>query len=112
MASGRMHSGMLRQIVSVQTRSTVRTATGGYTESWATAATRKAAVDSEIGRKFFAAMQAETERSVTVVMRYYDGLTTKDHRLLYGARAFNIVHIRNLEERKQWMVMLCKEDGA
>lgn len=103
---------MLRHSVTIQSVTRSRTSTGGFTESWSTEATRLAAVNSDAGRKFYEQQQVQTEARHTVVLRYYDGLTTKDHRILFGTRALNIEHIGVPDEIKQWMVLLCKEEGA
>ena len=103
---------MLRHSVAIQARTETRTASGAFTVSWTTVTTRKVAINSEAGRKFYAAMQSESERSLTVVMRYYEGLTTKGHRLLFGSRAFNIERIATVDEIEHWMVLLCREDAG
>lgn len=85
---------------------------GGYTEAWLplTPPTMFAAIDVATAgdQERLGSATVLSQASHVVRMRYHAGITTKT-RLTYQGRAFSVTAIRDPEERKRRLVLLCAE---
>jgi len=105
-----MRIGKLRHRVAIQAKAepVPVDATGQSQPSWSTLTTVWASIEPAGGKEFYAGQQVNAEVSHKVTIRYYADLTTA-HRLLFGSRIFDINYIRNVDERKVYQELLCKE---
>lgn len=100
--------GQLRHRVSIQTEGGDPDDYGEVIPSWTTSATRWAAVEPLTGREFWASQQLKSEVSHKVTMR--GGISiTPDMRLLFDSRPFDVISVRDIDERGQWIEVLAKE---
>ena len=76
--------------------------------AWGNVATVWAAIDPISGREFYAAEQSQSEVTHKIRCRFRPGYTT-DMRILYGERKFKIISILNWEERRESLLIMCKE---
>ena len=103
-----MRIGQLRHKVAIQAATETRSASGDVIKTWATASTVWAAIWPLSGKEFYAARQIHADATTKIRMRPYSGLTTK-HRLLFGSRTFDILHIANMDERGAQLDLICTE---
>ena len=104
-----MRPGTLRHRVSIQYPVQTSDGMGGYTEEWATAAQRQAAIWPVSSRERLDALKLESEVTHRIRVRYLSGVTSK-HRILFGSRAFNIIGAPiNHEERNIHLDILATE---
>jgi SPP1 family predicted phage head-tail adaptor len=101
----------MRNRLNIQTVTNTRSDNGGFTQTWATAATRWGRIEPMQGKEGERAAQTHTFATHKVTMRWYDGLTNT-MRLLFGTRAFGIIESLNIEERNRVHVLLVKEEAA
>lgn len=87
-----MRAGKMRHRVNIQASTESRDAHGGVTQTWATAVTRWASIDTEKVNEREAGGKTDAIASHVLVLRDYPSLT-EQHRILYGTRVFNIVEI-------------------
>ncbi|MCB9949580.1 MAG: phage head closure protein [Planctomycetaceae bacterium] len=106
-----MRAGKLRHLVTIQRRTLSRDAVGQQTESWADLGTTWASVMPTGGTEREYAKQLVSETTHKVVMRYFDGLTSKD-RIIHNSRTLNIINIINVDERNIEQQIMCKEMGV
>jgi len=103
-----IEAGQFRHRVSVQQLAGGQDETGQEEAGWAEIAQRWASIEPLSGREFFQGKQLEAEVTVRIRMRYLRGLTPK-MRVVYGARAFDVQHVINVEERNRELELLCIE---
>lgn len=60
------------------------------------------------GREFWDAAQVQSQVTHTIRIRYIAGLTPR-HRCLWDQRMFNIESVRDIDERKVFMTLMCRE---
>lgn len=105
----RQPAGELRHRVSIQTRTNARTTQGGFTPTWATAATVWANVEPLSDSEFTKDDKQNENVTHKVRIRFYSGLDTTMRFLYRSTRQLNIISIRNIDERRKIMECLCKE---
>ena len=105
-----MDAGTFRHRVEVQEHTETRGASGEIVQGWDTVATRWCSIDPMSGRELTYAQQVHAESRVRIRMRYYAGLTPK-HRLKWGNRFFDILDVRNYDERNEFTEIMCAEAG-
>jgi len=81
---------------------------GGHVVSWATFATVWAAVEPISGREYFEAHQMQREVTHRVKIRSLPGLD-ENMRIIFNDRVFEIESIIDLDERRYFMELLCRE---
>lgn len=107
-----MRAGRLRHVVSIETPTFTRSATGASkAASWAAltnGANVFADIDETTGKEQIQAGQVNPQRPVTVTLRYLAGVTA-ECRVVYGARRFQIVSFVNVDSRNRTLVLICLE---
>ena len=103
-----MRAGKLRHVVDIETATQVRTAEGGYTETWTRTAETRASIDPLIGREFFENQTVSGESTHKIRLRGYNSVTKTD-RIVFGSRVFNIVSVIDVNERGIEKVIMAKE---
>lgn len=102
-----MEPGSLREVVELQQPTETRNALGEVTQSWATYATRYAAVQTLRSKEMLNAQQNGLHITHKVRLRHVDGLKAS-HRLRWRSRLLEIVSVL---EHEQYTVheLLCTE---
>lgn len=86
-----MRAGLLKHRIEIQVATKTADAAGTLVETWATvAANWWADIRPVRAREFVQQGQVQSDITHTVQMRYFSGFTSR-HRILWGARIFNVV---------------------
>ena len=85
------------------------TAYGQVPSQWTDVAERWAQVETLSGREFLWAQQTQSAVTHRVRMRWYDGLSTKKHRLFWAGRWLNIASVKDVDGTRTWMELMCSE---
>jgi SPP1 family predicted phage head-tail adaptor len=104
-----MQPGLLRERVDIQRAAETRNALGEVTQTWATYASRYAAVMTLRSREALNAQQAGLSVTHKVKLRHVEGLKSSD-RLVWRGRTLEIVSVLEFE---QFTVheLLCEEQA-
>lgn len=107
-----MQSGKLRQRVTVQLVTQTQDSYGEPVESWAEIDTVWAEVKPATGQERFVASADQQLATLTHVvnMRYLDGLSPVNHRLLWGTRVLDIETVQDPTGRTATTKLLCREE--
>jgi SPP1 family predicted phage head-tail adaptor len=103
-----MQVGKLRHSIKLQHRTESQAPDGSVTYTWTTYATVWAAIKPISGKEAFIAEQAKVDADYEITIRYNSAVISTD-RVLFGARIFDINYPKNIEERNEWLILLCKE---
>lgn len=93
-----INPGELKNLITIQVLTEGRTANGGFSHSWATFETAWAKIDVISGKEF---EQGDKQRGETIFIftfRHIDDVL-KTHRISWDSRIFNIVEVKNVQER-------------
>lgn len=103
-----MRAGALRHPITIQAATDSIGARGGVAATYSTFAATWAEILPVGGSEQFRSQQTFPEGTHTLRIRYRSGVTPK-MRILFGTRAFDILSVRNLEERDREMELICLE---
>lgn len=103
--------GQMRYQVKLQSPTNTTDTGGGIAQTWALVANLWANIKPISGRETFRQGQIQDSTTHEVYIRYRTDIYTK-YRILYGTRSFNIKHIKNMDERKRFMLLSCEEGVA
>jgi len=103
-----MKIGNLRHRVVLQQKVITEDALKQQSEFWADIATVWAAIEPLSGREYFAARQENTEVTTRITIRYLPGIKA-DIRAVFGGRIFEVLSVINPEERRESLILMCKE---
>lgn len=106
-----LNAGKLNRRIAVQALTVTRDAAGGFSESFATAATRWGSIEPMRGSEFDSGNRVAGDVTHKITLRHYEGLTPK-FRLQHDSRTFNIVEVLNPNEANTATVILAKEVTA
>ncbi len=101
-------AGLLRERISLQSRTQTRSSQGSFINSFTTMATVAASVVPVENMEFQASNKPLDRTTHIIRIRFFAGLTAS-MRLLYRGRYLNIVGIKNLEERRKIIELQCQE---
>jgi SPP1 family predicted phage head-tail adaptor len=104
-----MRTGRLRHRIKVEINKPVDSDFGEQVDDWKSERTVWGGIESLTGNQVISGQREIGEVTHKVVLRYYAGLTTDNHRITHKGRAFTIVHINNRGGRNADMELLCKE---
>ena len=106
-----LNAGELKHTVNVQALSQTRGAMGSSVETWASGTEVWAKIEPLSNREMFAAQQVKNVATHRITIRYFAGLTTSQRlrHVVQTTRFFNIISIRDIEERHEFMELLCQE---
>lgn len=114
-----MQAGLLRQVITIQTRTSTSDAFGQPLVSWVDLLTTRAEITSVSGNEKLRTLQVNSEITHEVTVRYQpafaDPTAMDAWRIKFGARTFNISYAVNVEERNRTMSLMCSEglnDGS
>lgn len=97
-------AGMLRHRVELQSQQKSGNGSGGFTRTWTTYATVRAAFKAKSGFERMQADRLDAQTKNEAVIRYRDDLTESD-RVVFNGKAYNIRFINNVEFRNRWIVL-------
>lgn len=100
--------GKLRHRVTLQELVKTDDGYGGIVETWQDVATVWAAIKPLRGNERYTAQQVQSELSHKITIRYQAGIKPQ-MKLLYKGRTFEIESVIDIEERHQWLELLCSE---
>lgn len=106
-----MRAGLLRHEIIIQSSTEAAGSSGDPRPRWDEVtpfATVWASVEPLTARETILADGVNSEMTHRIQMRYLAGLTSK-HRIKFGARYFDILGVRNIDERGERMELLCRE---
>ena len=104
----RIHSGMLRHEINIQSVTQTPDGSGGQSEVFSTVDTIWASIGRVIETEELNAGMLQNVTTHTIKIRFFSGLTVS-HRILFGTRAFEIISIENIDERNIVQVLQCLE---
>ena len=104
-----MRAGLLRNRVTIQTRSESTDDFGEIDFAWSNSATVWATIEPLSGKELMNAQQAGASVSHKISMRYKSGVNPKD-RISYDSRTFEIESVRNFRERDISLELMCREE--
>lgn len=106
-----MRSCVLRETVTIQSRTETTGTTGEVTWTWATYKTVRASIEPIKGQEYFAAKQLQASTNVRIRIRYLSGITTK-MRVLHGTRYYAIESVIDPNTRRRELQLMCVEREA
>ena len=106
--SNALKAGDLDKRVTIQAPTETRDAGGAVVVTWVDVATVWAAIEPLRGRELIAAQAEASEVSGKIRLRYLSGITSK-HRVVYGARIFDVVAPVNPKERGEALELYVRE---
>lgn len=105
-----MRVGPLRHRVTIEQLTHVNHDDGSVVKTWSNVSTVWASIRPLRGQEFFEAQQMKASADHKVILRYQPGILPQSHRFVFGSRTFNIVSVRNAEERNVMLECLCREE--
>lgn len=107
--TAKTQSGEMRHSIILQTNSgSTQDTFGAETQTWTTALTTWASIKPFSGKELERAQQVAGEVSHKITIRYWSSLT-RNHRVLFGSRVFDINYINNIGEQSVFQELFCKE---
>lgn len=103
-----MKIGNLRHRVALQKKAITEDGLKQQSEVWADIATVWARIEPLSGKEYFAAKQINAEISVKLTLRYRKDVVS-DMRVAFDGRIFEVLSIINPEERRESLILMCKE---
>ena len=103
-----MRAGDLRNLISIQSYTETRSASGAVTKTWTTYVSVWAKFRTLSGNERIAAQQASSVLTHEVSIRYLDFVKPGD-RISWWTRVFDIKDVRNFDELNVETRMLCSE---
>ena len=98
--------GKLDKRITIQKFSTYQNENGFDIEDWVDYKTIWASINNLWGKEFYAAKAVNAENTVEFVVRYSRDLAninTKEYRIFWNNRAFNITFIDNIQYENKWL---------
>ncbi len=107
-----LSAGELIHPVAIQEKTTTERPSGGHDDVWTEIATRRVHMREMDGAELMEARQVVEHATHKVRMRYFAGLRSTQHRLVWGTRIFDIGRVNNVEEANRVMIVTCEETVA
>ena len=102
-----IHSGDFRHRIAIHANTEGRDATGGMTESWATAETVGGSITPMTGRELFEAQQVKAQVTHKVIMWKNTTVTPSHKLLLEDGRILHIASVVDVGQRGVLSQLLC-----
>jgi SPP1 family predicted phage head-tail adaptor len=103
-----MKIGDLRYRVVLQKKEITEDELKQQSETWVDIATVWSAIEPLSGREYFSAGQANAEISAKITIRYRKDVTP-DTRVVFYNRIFEVLSVINPKERRESLVLMCRE---
>ena len=98
----------MRHRVTIQEATETRASDGSVTQAWSTFAVVYAEIVPLSGSEDYVAQGLNAATVYRISTRYVEGVVPK-MRIIWGDREFEIIGVRNLDERNRFLVMDCQE---
>ncbi len=103
-----MNPGELVHRITVQQRSEVRAADGGFSNKWINVVVIWARIMHVTGREFTASQAVQNQVTAKIKIRYRTGLMEK-MRVLHGSTIYNIEEILDQSGKKDELILMCSK---
>lgn len=103
-----MDFGKLRHVIEIQEHTETRGPNRQIVRDWRPVTQWWASIDPLSGRELQFAQQVHADARVRIRMRPYEGLSPK-HRIKFGERLYNILDVRDFDERGEIAEAMCVE---
>lgn len=106
MADFKFNIGDLRHRITIEKYITTQNENGFDIEKWTPYKTVGASINNLWGKEFYAAKAVQAENTVEFICRYsknLETLNTKEYRIFWNDRAFNITFIDNIQYKNKWL---------
>lgn len=104
-------AGRLRHPIIIERKVRVADGAGGESVTWSVINNLKASIDPVSGSERFHSQRIQASITHRVLFRWFDGFRSSD-RINFNGRFFNVVFIRNLEERNRYFEVSAIEGVA
>lgn len=102
----RVDIGKLDKRITIQKYTTIQNENGFDIEDWIDYKTIWASVNNLWGKEFYAAKAVNMENTVEFICRYSRDLaniSTKEYRIFWNNRAFDITFVGNMQYMNKWL---------
>lgn len=99
---------MMRDVVTVQSRTTAPNANNEPVATWGDVMPIRAVVKPTGGSELWRGMKVESETTHVVTVRYWAALEPS-MRLIFGGKTLQIDSVHDLEGMRRFMVLQCRE---
>jgi len=103
-----MRAGQLRHRITIQSVGSSYDDYGDLSNSWSTLATVWASISPISGKEERIADQMQGVETHSIKIRYRSGVTAQN-RILFGSRTFEIMSVKDWNERNVFIEILAKE---
>jgi SPP1 family predicted phage head-tail adaptor len=98
----------MRKRVELQSVTETTSGLGETSRAWATYSTVWAAIKPLQGRELYYAQQIHSEATTQITIRYSSAVVTKN-RVKFGSRIFQILDVKNIDEKSERLELLTVE---
>lgn len=98
--------GKLDKRITIQKFSTYQNENGFDIEDWVDYKTIWASINNLWGKEFYAAKAVNAENTVEFVVRYsrdLENISTKEYRIFWNGRNFDITFVDNIQYENKWL---------
>lgn len=103
-----MNSGDLRHRIQIKKLATIRNEFNEQIEEWNLVKKVWAAIIPALGRNYYAADQTQTDAKTKINTRYHPEIT-REMRIYYGNKVYEIIDIQDVETRHEELAIYCSE---
>ena len=99
-----MNAGAYTKLITIEKRTKTRNENGFPVEEWSEYYTNYAYVNKLSGSEFWQAAETASQSTVRFEMRYHpqlDSVNTKEFRIKFGTRTFNITNVDNVQFKNE-----------
>ncbi|WP_096635854.1 phage head closure protein [Clostridium cochlearium] len=104
--NNRLDIGNMNKRITIQKFSTTQNENGFDIEDWIDYKTIWASINNLWGKEFYAAKAVNAENTVEFVVRYsrdLENISTKEYRIFWSNRAFDITFVDNIQYSNKWL---------
>lgn len=106
MSDFKVNIGQLNKRITIEKYTTINTENGFDEEKWVNYKTVWASINNLFGKEFYAAKAIQAENTVEFIVRYskdLEVLNSKDYRILWNKKSYNITFIDNIHYQNKWL---------
>lgn len=106
MSNFKVDIGKLNKRITIQKYTTIQNENGFDVEDWIDYKTIWASVNNLWGKEFYAAKAVQAENTVEFICRYsrdLENIDTKEYRIFWNNRTFNITFVDNIKYENKWL---------
>lgn len=103
-----MRAGLLRERVTIKTKTVTQNTYGEEVITWVTLATVWGAVEPLRGREYLEGQSLDVEITTLIRIRYRTGVVAESL-VVHDTHSYNVRSVMNSFERKRELVLMCTE---